>query len=255
MAKGIQSILLGVRVLHAIAQSDEPLPLKSLAAASGMSASKARMYLISLMETGLVTQNAQTGLYALGPYSRYLSTRALRRTDAREALYESVRTLQRTTRALVLLCNWQEQRIVIVAAEDGGEPHPVQWRIGGSASLASTATGAVFLAFGPQELVWQGLASELQAAGLSPAARKKRTHALEQHAELVRRAGVAAADPVVFATGVTITGYAAIAAPVWNAGQQLVAAITLIYRTDRGSKKAAELTELVRRAARLEVLP
>src|SRR4051812_4771394 len=65
LAKGIQSISLGFRLLRAIAERDEPATLKILAAAAGMSASKARMYLISLIETGLVMQSAQTGLYAL----------------------------------------------------------------------------------------------------------------------------------------------------------------------------------------------
>ena len=60
MAKGIQSISLGFRLLRAVTDSDAPVPLKTLAAAAAMSPSKARMYLISFIETGLVTQNAQT---------------------------------------------------------------------------------------------------------------------------------------------------------------------------------------------------
>src|SRR5689334_10518796 len=105
MAKGIQSISLGFRILRAITDSDAPAPLKTLAAAADMSPSKARMYLISLIETGLVAQNPQTGLYSLGPYARHLGTRALRKSDAREAIYDKMRTLQQKTDALVLLCN------------------------------------------------------------------------------------------------------------------------------------------------------
>src|SRR3954465_7949481 len=117
MAKGIQSISLGFRILRAITDSDAPAPLKTLAAASDMSPSKARMYLVSLIETGLVAQNAQTGLYGLGPYARHLGTRALQRADGRDAVYDSMRSLQQRTQALVLLCNWQESGVVIVAAE------------------------------------------------------------------------------------------------------------------------------------------
>jgi DNA-binding IclR family transcriptional regulator len=249
LAKGIQSISLGFRLLRAITDSDAPAPLKTLAAAAGMSASKARMYLISLIETGLVAQNSETGLYSLGPYARHLGTRALRRTDSRDLLNDSMRSLQRSTRALVLLCNWQESGIVIVAAEDGGEPHPVQWRIGGTASLASTATGAVFLAFGPQDAVWKHLTAELKEAGLSAAAQKKRVRELEARAAEVRESGISEADPVVFAAGVTITGYAAIAAPVFDAGKQLRSVLTLIYRTDRPHRKRAELLSQTREAS------
>jgi DNA-binding IclR family transcriptional regulator len=220
-----------------------------------MSASKARMYLISLIETGLVAQNPQTGLYSLGPYARHLGTRALRKMGATDAVHDSMRSLQGKTRALVLLCNWQESGIVIVAAEDGGEPHPVQWRIGGTASLASTATGAVFLAFGPQNAVWKRLAAELKSAGLSAAARKKRIRELEARAERIRASGVAEADPVVFAAGVTISGYAAIAAPVFSAGKQLSAVLTLIYRTDRPHRRKSELLGQALEAARAGPAP
>jgi DNA-binding IclR family transcriptional regulator len=249
LAKGIQSISLGFRLLRAITDSDAPAPLKTVAAAAGMSASKARMYLISLIETGLVAQNDETGLYSLGPYARHLGTRALQRTNGRDVLHESMRTLQKSSRALVLLCNWQESGIVIVAAEDGGEPHPVQWRIGGTASLASTATGAVFLAFGPQDSVWKRLETELKASGLSPTARKKCVRELEGQMAGIRASGLAQADPVVFAAGVTITGYAAIAAPVFDAGKQLRSVLTLIHRTDRPHLKKAELLSQTREAA------
>jgi len=249
LAKGIQSISLGFRLLRAITDSDSPAALKTLAAAADMSPSKARMYLISLIETGLVTQHPQTGLYGLGPYARHLGTRALQRIDGKEALHLSLRSLQQKTQALVLLCNWQESGIIIVAAEEGGEPHPVQWRIGGTASLASTATGAVFLAFGPQPAVWKRLAAELKDSGLSQAAQKKRLRELEIHAAEVKESGVAEADPVVFAAGVTISGFAAIAAPLFDASQQLSSVVTLIYRTDRPHRKKAELVSQVRQAA------
>ncbi len=65
MAKGIQSILLGFRLLQALTDADAPMSLKTLAAVSSMSPSKARMYLISFIETGLIVQNADTGLYTL----------------------------------------------------------------------------------------------------------------------------------------------------------------------------------------------
>ena len=245
MAKGIQSISLGFRLLRAVTDSDAPAPLKTLAAAADMSPSKARMYLISLIETGLVAQSPQTGLYSLGPYARHLGTRALQRTDGREALHESMRSLQRKTEALVLLCNWQESGIVIVAAEEGGKPHPMQWRIGGTALLASTATGAVFLAFGPQKAVWKRLGAELKESGPSQAAQKKRVRELEALAARVRQTGYAEADPVVFAAGVTISGFGAIAAPIFDASRQLSSVLTLIYQTDRPHRKKAELVDQV----------
>jgi len=90
VAKGIQSILLGFRLLRGITDSDTPVSLKVIAAAGSMSPSKARMYLISLIETGLVVQKAETGFYALGPYALYLGTRALQRMQRPEDLVGAV---------------------------------------------------------------------------------------------------------------------------------------------------------------------
>ena len=232
MAKGIQSISLGFRLLRAITDADRPMPLKSLAVAAAMSPSKARMYLISLLETGLVAQKADTGCYSLGPYALHLGTRAFQRLDPREIVHDAMRSLQRETHALVLLCSWEENGIVIVAAEDGGEPHPLQWRIGGGGSLARTATGLLFLAYGPQKVVWKHLAAELKAMDLPAAARAKRTKQLEAQAEAARASGVAEADPVVFDKGVSISGFAAIAAPIFDQRKQLRYVLTLLYRTD-----------------------
>jgi DNA-binding IclR family transcriptional regulator len=249
LAKGIQSISLGFRLLRSISDADRPLALKALATAANMSPSKARMYLISLIETGLVAQHPETGFYSLGPYAIHLGMRALQRIDPKEVVTDAIRTLQRETRTLVLLCSWEESGIVIVAAEDGGEPHPLHWRIGGGGSLASTATGAVFLAFGPQKLVWKHLEAELKAAGLSAAARRKRVRELEARAEAVRARGVAEADPVVFDTGVSISGFAAIAAPVFDQRRALRYVLTLLYRTDRPHRSKADLINLALQTA------
>jgi DNA-binding IclR family transcriptional regulator len=254
MAKGIQSISLGFRLLRAITDADRPAPLKALAAAAGMSPSKARMYLISLIETGLVTQNSDTGFYSLGPYAVHLGQRALKRFDPKEVVHDAMRTLQRETRALVLLCNYQENGIVIVAAEDGGEPHPLQWRIGGGGSLARTATGVVFLAFGPQKVVWKHLAAELKDAGFTAAERQKRTRALEAQAEAVRASGVAEADPVVFDKGVSISGFAAVAVPIFDQRNTLRYVLTVLYRTDREHVQKKDLVDQTLQAANVGAL-
>src|ERR1700722_19224017 len=131
MAKGIQSILLGFRLLQGITDSDSPVSLKSIAAAAGMSPSKARMYLISLIETGLVVQKAETGFYGLGPYALYLGTRALQRLELMTVATESMRSLRQQTNALVLLCTWDVKGVMIVSRSEGNRPQPLQFAVGG----------------------------------------------------------------------------------------------------------------------------
>ena len=249
MAKGIQSILLGFRLLQGITDSNTPVSLKSIAAAGSMSPSKARMYLISLIETGLIVQNAETGFYSLGPYALYLGTRALLRMELMPVATEAMRKLQHKTNALVLLCTWDVTGVMIVSRCEGTRPQPLQFAIGGSASLASTATGHVFLAFGAQDQTWGHLAEEWIEMGLTKTEQRKRTQRLKALAEQVRRRGVAQADPIAYSSGVTLSGYAAIAAPIFDATERLRYVLTLIYRTDRQHKKKEDLVRLTQECA------
>jgi DNA-binding IclR family transcriptional regulator len=240
---------LGFRLLQVIADSDTPASLKSIAAAGGMSPSKSRMYLISLIETGLVVQKTETGFYALGPYALYLGTRALQRMELMAVATEEMRNLQHKTNALVLLCTWDATGVMIVSRSEGNRPQPLQFAIGGSASLASTATGHVFLAFGPPQQTWAHLAEELLVMGLTKTEQRKRTQTLRTLAEQVRRRGVAEADPIAYSSGVTLSGYAAIAAPIFDSTERLRYVLTLIYRTDRHPKKKEDLVRLTRQGA------
>jgi DNA-binding IclR family transcriptional regulator len=107
----------------------------------------------------------------------------------------------------------------------------------------------VFLAFGPQKIVWKHLAAELKAAGLSTPARLKQTRQLEAQAAAARARGFAEANPVVFDKGVSISGFAAIAAPIFDQRRQMRYALTLLYRTDRPHHHMAELVTQTLQAA------
>jgi DNA-binding IclR family transcriptional regulator len=62
-------------------------------------------------------------------------------------------------------------------------------------------------------------------------------------------AAIAAADPIAYSSGVTLSGFAALAAPIFDEAQRLRYALTLIYRTDRHHKKKEELQRLTLEAA------
>lgn len=249
MAKGIQSITLGFRLLKAVADCDAPASLKAIATAGEMSPSKARMYLISLIETGLVAQNAETGLYSLGPFALHLGARALQRMEMVEAANDAMRALQRKTKAHVLLCTWSERGIIIVSRTEGVDALPLNFRLGGSHPIASTATGQIFLAFGPQEETWAHLTRELQELRLSKSEQRKRVRELEKAVVDVRKHKIAEADPIAYDSGVTLSGFAAIAAPVFDFNQHLRHVLTLIYRTNQPHLKRDELLLLTREAS------
>ena len=64
---GIQSVEVGFALLEGLTRARGPLMLKDVAAAAGMSAAKAHRYLVSFQRLGLVTQDARTARYDLGP--------------------------------------------------------------------------------------------------------------------------------------------------------------------------------------------
>jgi DNA-binding IclR family transcriptional regulator len=162
---------------------------------------------------------------------------------------EAMRNLQQQTNSLVLLCAWDVRGVITVSRSEGSEPQPLQFNIGGSASLASTATGHIFLAFGPREETWRHLEEELAQLGVSKTEQRKRSKALEALAEQIRQHRVAEADPISYASGVTLSGFAAIAAPIFDEAQRLRYALTLIYRTERHQKRKDEFARLTVQAA------
>ena len=63
---GIQSVEVAARLLDAMAAADGPVPLKELADAAGMAASKAHRYIVSMCRTGMMEQDSATGMYNFG---------------------------------------------------------------------------------------------------------------------------------------------------------------------------------------------
>ena len=80
--RGIQSIDVGGRLLHALARSAGAMMLKEMAEAADMPAAKAHAYLVSFCKLGLMEQDAATGRYDLGPLALELGLVSLNRLDA-----------------------------------------------------------------------------------------------------------------------------------------------------------------------------
>ncbi len=249
MAKGIQSISIGFRLLKAIVDSETPLPLKTLAGMAKMSPSSARMYLISLIETGLVAQNSQSGLYGLGPYTTHLGARAIKRIDLMEIASEAMRSLREATGAHVLLCTWSDNGITIVSRTDGAEVLPINFRIGGTASLTSSATGKVFLAFGPQAETNRHLNQELKSRSLGRAEQAKLLKKLDQEVSKIRREMVAYSPEAKLSSGVALSGFGAIAAPIFAEGRQLRFVISGLYLKEGNRLDRVAMIRIIREIA------
>jgi DNA-binding IclR family transcriptional regulator len=233
--QGIQSVELAMTVLRALEEGRGPMSLTQLAAASGMGASKAHRYLVSLGRVGLVTQSRSSGLYDMGPSLRRLGMEALRRMDEVSLASEHLPGLRDRTRHAVNLAVWGEHGPVIVRWDYGSYALPITVRVGATLPMLSSSVGRVYLAHLPETLTGPVLRGE----------RESGTHADVSDAEIARIKETVLRDGVALTSGGVIPGVTSAAAPVFTAGSlPLVVAIALPAREATDEVLAAVTAEL-----------
>lgn len=202
---GIQSVELAMRVIEALESGLGPMSLSQIAAASGMSASKAHRYLVSLGRIGMVSQTQRSGLYDFGPALRRLGTEALRRMDEVGTTAEFLPALRDRTSHSVNAAVWGDGGPVIVHWEYGAHSLPINVRVGATLPLLDSSVGRVFLTVLPEAMTAPILAAsgegdspelEAQVAGI--------------RAQVVERG-------VAITSGGVIPGLVSLAAPVYPA--------------------------------------
>lgn len=145
--QGIQSVEIGARVLKVLAAMPADANLKSVAAASGMAASTAHRYLVSLGRAGLVEQNPDTGHYGLGIGALEIGLTALGRIDAVKIGTAALARLRSEIDASALLAVWGTHGATIIRFIEASQPVTVSVRVGSVMPLLTSATGRAFLAW------------------------------------------------------------------------------------------------------------
>jgi IclR family acetate operon transcriptional repressor len=141
----IQVIDRAMRLLDALAAQPDPVPLKQLAARTGLHASTAHRILNDLV-IGRYVERVDNGVYQLGMRLLELGSLVKGRLDVREASIAAMRSLHRLTGQTVNLSVQQGDEIVYVDrawSEQSGMQ--VVRAIGGRAPLHLTSTGKLFL--------------------------------------------------------------------------------------------------------------
>jgi DNA-binding IclR family transcriptional regulator len=241
---GIQSVEIAARLLRALARSRQPQMLRDLAAAAQMPAAKAHRYLVSLGRSGLVEQQAETGLYDLGAFALELGLSALARLDPVSIASAALLDLSREIGQTVALAVWANQGPTIVRWVGADTPVAASLRVGSVMPLTRSATGEVFLAFLPREMTLPWLKKELAdnvRKGLDPRTEEKVERLLDQ----TRRQGFARRSDF-------IPGIGGMAAPVFDhAGSMMLALVALGYSKPFNSGFKAISATVMRTAAAL----
>jgi len=186
---GIQSLEIGVGVFKLLHELGRPVALHELASTVSMHRAKLHRYLVSLIRTGLVAQNADRR-YRPGPYALRLMGDELRLIRLREAALSAMPRLARDVAETVFLSSWRNGRAHVLHFEEPLKPISIRPTVGTELSLLSTATGRAFAAYLPKTELEALLQRELKAnVPRSQRMARRRTY-LRELAE-VRRRGIA----------------------------------------------------------------
>jgi DNA-binding IclR family transcriptional regulator len=220
---GIQSVEVAGRILAALVKAGRPAALKDLARLAGMPPGKAHRYLVSLVRIQLVSQEAISGNYGIGPMAITLGLTGLRGVEVVRTALELMPTLRDEIDETVMLIIWGSHGPVVHAFEESSRPVFMNVRVGSTVPMLLTAAGRLFAAYLPVKQTRDIVEAErraLVAAGREPPSESDWARQLEE----TRRAGLASV------AGDLLPGVNAIAAPIFDHKGRIAAIIGALGR-------------------------
>lgn len=226
--RGIQSIEIGFRILDHLRMAPRPLPLKAIAAGTGMSAANVHYYLVSFQAVGIVRQEEDTGCYALGPYALKLGLAAMEQFDVFTAARPAMTDLAEEIGQTVFLGVWGNRGPTIIYRVEAGGNRPIlELRVGSVLPLLRSALGRNFVAHLPpafsEELVVAALKEERtrhEHGGSDDTPRDRGE--LETMLASIRAAGISRCRDALLAN------FMSLSAPILDQTGLMIAAITLM---------------------------
>lgn len=239
---GIQSLRSAFQVIEEMAAIGEPVGVTELAKALGMPKTRTFRYLRTLKALGYVSQDLSTEKYRL----------TLRLYHLGQAVADSTQLLTEARAAMVQLRKDTAQTVTLSSIESGGvrvldivrahSPVEIVTRPGALLEFHSSAQGRVALAFGPARL-WNAVRG--RTLGRWTPRTNTDIARLEAEVEEARRRGWATAPEQ------TLVGVNALAAPIFGAGGDLIATITVVGSLQHlPAEPPADLVAFVLQAAR-----
>jgi DNA-binding IclR family transcriptional regulator len=218
----VQSAETGMAVLKALSAAGGSASLSALAARLGESPAKVHRYLASLVQEGLVDQEASSQRYFLGPELIQIGLTAMRQSDPIRLAEPALVRLRESLEITCFLALMGNKGPTIVRFEEPGLPVTVNVRAGSVMSLVWSATGRVFLGLLDEARVRTLAEEELAAATADMLALLPSPDPIEHLQDEVRLAGCAVVRDVY------LRGISAVAAPVFDFTGRVCAVITAL---------------------------
>lgn len=237
--RGVQSVETGYRILRAVQDAGGAIALGDIARGVGLTASAVHNYLVSLQRTGLIQSDGR-GSYRIGPAALSLGLAAMRQIDGFDIARAGAEALRDSTGLAVTLTVWSDQGPVVVFKQDGLAYGALDIRPGMLLTPLGSGAGRAFIACLDPAVTAAVLARH--DAG-DPAGQAAEVHQLR--VDFARR-GHARQD--LFGH---INGYRALAAPIWDDGNQLRYVLTVMGpRTDFSAERGEGFAKALLTAAR-----
>jgi DNA-binding IclR family transcriptional regulator len=198
--------------------SSGSLSLKDIAGATGMPRAKVHRYLVSLRRTGMVAQDAETGRYRIGSTAIAIGLSGLRRISPAAEVCAALPALRDRTGQTVTAAIWSEIGPVVIAMHESDHWLTMNIRIGSALPLTTTAIGRTFLAHLPASVTAPLAEEELHRMGEAADSNLDALLAEIRTRKLAR------------APSAMLPGVDAIAAPVFDHRDSLVAVICVVAR-------------------------
>jgi DNA-binding IclR family transcriptional regulator len=217
---GVQSVEVAGHLLKTLATLDGPQTLGALANAAGLPPAKAHRYLVSLIREGFIEQSAIDGRYDFGGAARLIGRVAMNRLDIVRIGTPLLSKLRDDLRETVFMGIWTPEGPMVIEWFDIVRPVSVVIRPGSILPLHTSAFGLVCAAYLPPETVERAMRSVTPQPDLQ--SRNLARDQLEALVAVIRRNGFSVVQ------GDLIRGLDAVAVPVLNHRQDLVACLAAV---------------------------
>lgn len=217
-------------ILQSFTIDDEALTLSQLARRSGVPKASVHRLAQELFDLGFLERTGAA--YRLGMRLFEIGARVPRTRALRESLLPFMHALHAATRQTIHLTVLQGREIVFVERVNSYGQAPARSKLGGHVPLHCSATGKVFMAFGPADLFDEAVRAGLARLTPNSAATPAR---LRAQIDRVRADGYAVEYEEV------MQGFSSVAVPLYSSAGSLVAGLAVT-----GSLQHAEIPRFTR---------
>lgn len=210
-----------LRVLEALAQSEEPRGVAELGRQVGLTKSNTFRILVTLASQGYVRSHPETGRYSLTLKVWEQGAKVIERHPVRRVAQAHLKALFAQFSETILLSVLELPDVLYIAKMDSDYPVRASARVGARAPAWRIASGKAMLAFHPDETI----AQVIEAAQLTP----EQVDALRADFAEIRERGWAKS------LSGSRPGVNSVAAPVWTSDSVPSAAVSVSGPAERFS--------------------